>query len=203
MDCCRGWAGWAGRAIAFLVFLTMERSINDVRILFHVPPLSSPALPPALPVPLPLPAPARTPKEVCLSQGGRQSMLLRRRALCCIQIKNHFDLIFVVAGRSALSIVRYWTYRTLLLREKGVPANLQYRKLPTEFSSGIGLVNTKKYQPNTNWKNRIGIQLYIFGILVGITNKNLINYFLAQIWFFLKIDLPKLFYSPSLFQKMQ
>jgi hypothetical protein len=101
MDCCRGWAGWLGQAIAFLVFLTMERSIYDVRILFHVPPLSSPALPPALLAPLPLPAPARVPKEVCLSQGGRRSMLLRRRALCCIRIKNHFDLIFVVAGQSA------------------------------------------------------------------------------------------------------
>jgi hypothetical protein len=126
MDCCRGWAGWAGRAFAFLVFLTMERSIDDVRILFHVPPLSMPAIPPAVRAPLPLPAPVRAPKEVCLSQGGRWSMLLRRRALRCIRIKNHFDLIFVVAGRSALSIVLYCTYRTLLLREKGVPANLQY-----------------------------------------------------------------------------
>ncbi len=103
-------------------------------------PLSSPALPPSLRAPLPLPAPVRAPKEVCLSQGGRWSMLLRRRALRCIRIKNHFDLIFVVAGQSALSIVLYCRYCTLLLRGKGVPANLQYQKVPTEFSSGIGSV---------------------------------------------------------------
>jgi hypothetical protein len=29
--------------------------------------------------------------------------------------------------------------------------------VPTEFSSSIGLVNTKKYQPNTNQKYQIGI----------------------------------------------
>jgi hypothetical protein len=38
------------------------------------------------------------------------------------------------------------------LREKEVFANLQYQKVPTKFSSGIGWVNTKKYQPNTNQK---------------------------------------------------
>jgi hypothetical protein len=32
-------------------------------------------------------------------------------------------------------------------------------KVPTEFSSGIGTVITKKYQPNTDQKYQIGIQL--------------------------------------------
>jgi hypothetical protein len=50
---------------------------------------------------------------------------------------------------------------TPLLRKKGVPAKKIIPKCMTEFSSGIGLVNTKKYQPNTDQKHQIGIQLYI------------------------------------------
>jgi hypothetical protein len=34
-----------------------------------------------------------------------------------------------------------------------------YQNVPTKFSSGIGSVNTKKYQPNTDQKYQIGIQL--------------------------------------------
>ena len=60
------------------------------------------------------------------------------------------------------SLCMFVLYCNLLLREKGVPANLQYQKVPTKFSSGIGLVNTKKYQPNTDQKYQIGIQLYEF-----------------------------------------
>ncbi len=43
--------------------------------------------------------------------------------------------------------------------EKRGSRKKKYQNVPTKFSSGIGLVNTKKYQPNTNQKYRIGIQL--------------------------------------------
>jgi hypothetical protein len=57
--------------------------------------------------------------------------------------------------------------------EKGVPAKTfwgkkgfppicstkRYQKVPTEFSSGIGMVNTEKYRPNTDRKYPSGIQL--------------------------------------------
>ena len=48
-----------------------------------------------------------------------------------------------------------------LLRKKGGTAPFLIPK-STEFSFGIGMVNTEKYRPNTDRKYRIGIQLYYF-----------------------------------------
>ena len=44
--------------------------------------------------------------------------------------------------------------------KRGALPPFLYRNVPTEFSFGIGMVNTEKYRPNTDRKYRIGIQLY-------------------------------------------
>jgi len=46
-----------------------------------------------------------------------------------------------------------------LLRKKGGTAPFLIPKCTTEFSFGIGMVNTEKYRPNTDRKYRIGISL--------------------------------------------
>ncbi len=117
-----------------------------------------------LPLPLPPTSPCpRAPKEVCLSKGGRRSMFLRRRVRS-IRISIILILFWLLEVR-ARPLCMFVLYCTLLLREKEVPANLQYQKVPTQFSLGIGLLNTKKYQPNINQKYQIGIQLYEFQVV--------------------------------------
>ena len=49
-----------------------------------------------------------------------------------------------------------------LLSEKGVPAKFTVPKLPTKFSFGISMVNTRKIPTDTNQKYQIGIKLYIY-----------------------------------------
>ncbi len=104
MDCCR--RGWVGRVGACIPCLPECQN-------FLVPPLSLALFcPPShLPcTPAPPPAPAHACKEVCLSQGGWRSMILRRRALRCIRIRINWILL-VVAGRSELSFyVLYSTF---------------------------------------------------------------------------------------------
>jgi hypothetical protein len=46
-----------------------------------------------------------------------------------------------------------------LLSEKGIPAKIKLPKLPTEFSFGIGMVNTGKIPTNTYRKTQIDIKL--------------------------------------------
>jgi hypothetical protein len=43
--------------------------------------------------------------------------------------------------------------------KRGALPPFLYRNVPTEFSFGIGMVNTEKYRPNTDRKYRIDIQL--------------------------------------------
>ncbi len=123
---------------------------------FFAPSIARPLLPALLPAPrpCPLPAPARAcPKKYVCHKGGRQSMFLRRRARSI-----RMRIILILFWLLEVGVCTLCMF--LLLRGKGVPANFQYRKVPTKFSSGIGLVNTMKYQPNTNQKYQIGIQLY-------------------------------------------
>jgi hypothetical protein len=49
------------------------------------------------------------------------------------------------------------------LSENGAPAKFTIPKLPTKFSFGIRMANTKKIQTDTNQKYQIGIQLCMFG----------------------------------------
>ncbi len=73
----------------------------------------SPACPPPLPPTSPCPC---TPKEVCLPQGGRQSMFLRRRVRS-IRISIILILFWLLEVR-ACPLCMFVLYCTLLLREK-------------------------------------------------------------------------------------
>ena len=99
---------------------------------------------------------------VCFSEGGegrtiriRIDLLVgggRVRIACASSLSCFVCIIVVHSIITVNSTIQLWG-------EKGVPAYLQYRKILTEVSSSIGLVNTEKYQPNTNRKYQISIQL--------------------------------------------
>jgi hypothetical protein len=46
--------------------------------------------------------------------------------------------------------------------KKGFLTNFQHQNVPTQFSFGIGMVNTGKIPTDTNQKYQIGIKLYKF-----------------------------------------
>jgi hypothetical protein len=91
------------------------------------------------------------PKEVCLSQGGQQSMFLRRR-VHSIRIRIILILFWLLEVR-ACSLCMFVLYRTLLLRGKGsscqftVPKGTdevfiryrfdKYQEIPTEYQPKI------------------------------------------------------------------
>jgi hypothetical protein len=110
------------------------------------------------PVPAPCqPLPARAKRSMFVTRGAAEYVSQKEGVQH--QNKNHVDLILVFGGQSMLSMYVCTLSYSTFEGKKGFPPNLQYQKVPTEFSSGIGSVNTEKYQPNTNQKYQIGLQL--------------------------------------------
>jgi hypothetical protein len=90
-----------------------------IRRCFNIPLFCPPSFahPPVYPLPLPPSSPCpRAPQEVCLSQWGRRSMFLRRRARS-IRIRIMLILFWFLEVR-ARSLCKFVLYHTLLLRGK-------------------------------------------------------------------------------------